>query len=41
MPTRKQIVFWDQVMVPLSKIIDPLIQYSVGKSILGVWQKKP
>ncbi len=40
MPTRKQIKFWDQVMVPLSKKIDPLLQYSVGKSILGVWQKK-
>lgn len=40
MPNRKQILLWDKVMIPLSKKIDPLIQYSVGKSILGIWQKK-
>ncbi|MCG6134179.1 MAG: class I SAM-dependent methyltransferase [Nostoc sp. LLA-1] len=40
MPTRKQILFWDKFMVPLSIKVDPLLQYSLGKSILGVWQKK-
>ena len=40
MPTRKQILLWDKAMVPLSKRIDPILQYSLGKSILGVWQKE-
>jgi hypothetical protein len=24
----------------LSKLLDPLLCYSVGKSILGIWQKR-
>ncbi|HCF30333.1 MAG TPA: methyltransferase type 12 [Cyanobacteria bacterium UBA11049] len=40
MPNKQQILLWDKVMVPISKIVDPLIQYSVGKSILGIWQKR-
>lgn len=40
MPNKQQILLWDKVMVPISKIVDPLIQYSMGKSILGIWQKR-
>lgn len=40
MPNKQQILLWDKVMVPISKIVDPLIQYSIGKSILGIWQKR-
>lgn len=40
MPSKQQILLWDKVMVPISKILDPLIQYSIGKSILGIWQKR-
>ena len=39
MPTKKQIMLWDKLMIPVSKIIDPLIRYLLGKSILGIWQK--
>ncbi|HEY9852986.1 MAG TPA: class I SAM-dependent methyltransferase [Leptolyngbyaceae cyanobacterium] len=39
MPTIKQIKLWDRKMVPLSQKIDPLIQYSIGKTIIGIWQK--
>ncbi|MEW5861567.1 MAG: class I SAM-dependent methyltransferase [Cyanobacteriota bacterium] len=39
MPNINQITIWDKFMVPLSRKIDPLIQYSLGKSILGVWRK--
>jgi SAM-dependent methyltransferase len=39
-PTKQQIRLWDKVMVPLSKSIDPILQYSLGKSILGIWQKQ-
>lgn len=39
MPTPKQIAFWDNYMVPLSRFVDPLLIYSVGKSVLGVWRR--
>lgn len=38
-PTQSQIAFWDSVMIPLSRVIDPLLQFRVGKTIIGVWQK--
>lgn len=40
MPSKRQIAIWDKMMIPVSRILDPLLQYSVGKSILGVWQKR-
>ncbi|MBN8968282.1 MAG: class I SAM-dependent methyltransferase [Rhizobiales bacterium] len=39
MPTASQIAIWDRLMVPTSRIIDPLLGYRLGKSILGIWQK--
>ncbi len=38
-PSRPQIRFWDRVLVRLSRVTDPLLGYSVGKSALGVWRK--
>ncbi len=38
-PSLKQILFWDRVLVPLSKIIDPLLFFSAGKSVIGIWEK--
>lgn len=38
-PTQSQIVFWDRAMVPISKLIDPAISYSAGKSILAIFEK--
>ncbi|MEA5597533.1 class I SAM-dependent methyltransferase [Rivularia sp. UHCC 0363] len=38
-PAKNQILLWDRAMIPLSQKIDPLINYSLGKSILGIWQK--
>lgn len=40
MPTPRQIRLWDRGLVPLSRLIDPLLRYSLGKSILGVWRKR-
>jgi SAM-dependent methyltransferase len=39
MPTPRQIWLWDRLMVPLSRRLDPLLAYRIGKSILGVWRK--
>jgi ubiquinone/menaquinone biosynthesis C-methylase UbiE len=38
-PSFGQIRLWDSVMVPLSRLLDPLTRYRAGKSLLGVWQK--
>ena len=39
MPNAQQIALWDKVMIPLSRIFDPLSGFSVGKSIIGIWQR--
>ena len=38
-PTKKQVAFWDRMLIPLSRITDPLFLYSFGKTILVAWQK--
>jgi ubiquinone/menaquinone biosynthesis C-methylase UbiE len=38
-PSVKQITFWDRVLVSLSRILDPVFGYSVGKSVLAVWRR--
>lgn len=38
-PTYAQIIFWDKIVVPLSKIVDFVLAYHFGKSILGIWRK--
>jgi ubiquinone/menaquinone biosynthesis C-methylase UbiE len=37
-PTRAQVLFWDRRMVPVSRVMDALLNYRVGKSILAVWR---
>jgi SAM-dependent methyltransferase len=39
MPTARQIAVWDRLMVPLSRVVDPVLGYSVGKSVLGAWRR--
>ena len=39
MPTVAQIAFWNRVMVPCSTVMDVLTGYSLGKSVLGIWEK--
>lgn len=38
-PTEKQILFWDRCLVRASRLTDWFLRYTVGKSVLGVWQK--
>jgi SAM-dependent methyltransferase len=40
MPTPRQLWVWDKLMVPVSRLLDPLLFHNLGKSILGIWQKK-
>jgi 2-polyprenyl-3-methyl-5-hydroxy-6-metoxy-1,4-benzoquinol methylase len=39
MPTKAQILTWDRLMVPVSRLIDPVLMYRFGKSVLGIWHK--
>ncbi|HEY7334898.1 MAG TPA: class I SAM-dependent methyltransferase [Bryobacteraceae bacterium] len=39
MPTRAQIQTWDRAIVPVSRLLDPLLGYSAGKSVLGIWKR--
>src|ERR1017187_6152662 len=40
MPTKAQLRFWDHWIVPLSRVLDKLLLYSVGKTIIAVWSKR-
>lgn len=39
LPTKEQLRFWDSCLVPISRRLDALLRYRMGKSILGVWRK--
>lgn len=39
-PTARQILIWDRFLVPLSRMMDPLLVGRVGKSVLAVWRSK-
>jgi SAM-dependent methyltransferase len=39
MPSSRQIFFWDRVMVPVSRWVDPFLRNKFGKSLLAVWRK--
>lgn len=38
-PTLGQLKLWDRMMVPMSRIIDLIIRFSMGKSILSIYKK--
>lgn len=38
-PKKSQIVFWDKVIIPISRIIDFFTCYKFGKSILAIYTK--
>ena len=36
-PGPGQIAFWDKVLARCSRLVDPLVGYSLGKSVLYIW----
>jgi SAM-dependent methyltransferase len=40
-PTPSQIAFWDSVLVRASTVADPLLGYTLGKSVLAIWRAAP
>lgn len=39
LPTAGQISFWDRFVVPVSRVLDPLLGHTAGKSVLAIWIK--
>lgn len=39
MPNARQIRMWDDVMVPCSRLLDPLMGRRLGKSVVCVWRR--
>jgi SAM-dependent methyltransferase len=37
MPSAAQIAVWDRCLVPLSRLLDPVLGYRVGKTVIAVW----
>jgi hypothetical protein len=40
-PTAGDIARWDQLMVPVSRWLDPWLGFRIGKSVLGIWRAEP
>ena len=38
-PSKNQVAFWDGVLVPLSRLIDLITRFRVGKTIVNVWSR--
>jgi len=39
-PGRRQIHFWDRIVVPASRILDGFLGHSMGRSIIGVYRRR-
>jgi SAM-dependent methyltransferase len=39
MPTVRNVLFWDRVCVPVSRLVDRWMGHRVGKTVLGVWRR--
>lgn len=39
MPRKGQIEFWDNWIIPASRLIDRFLLYSFGKTVIGIWRK--
>lgn len=38
-PKPAQILVWDRLFVPMARILDPILGYRVGRSLLAVWRR--
>lgn len=39
LPNQAQISFWNNTIIPASKVLDKTTNYTIGKSVLGIWHK--
>ena len=38
-PTPGQIRFWDRYMIPVSRVLDPVLGYRLGRTMCAVWRR--
>lgn len=38
-PTPMTIRTWDTAIVPLSRVVDPILGFRIGRSIIGIWSR--
>ena len=38
LPTARQLAFWDCLAIPVSRRVDPISGYKLGRALLGVWR---
>jgi len=38
-PTDRQIKTWDNYIVPVSRVLDAVIRYTIGRTIVGIWTR--
>jgi hypothetical protein len=39
LPSRSQILFWDRTLIPISQVVDQLIGFRAGRSVVAIWRK--
>jgi SAM-dependent methyltransferase len=39
LPSKRQLRFWDRMVIPFSKVIDWLLRYKIGRSILAIYRQ--
>lgn len=39
LPTLRQVLVWDRLMIPVSRLLDPLTGRKFGRSVVMVWRK--
>ena len=39
LPTQKQIIIWDKTIIPVSRLLDRLLLFKAGRSIVAIWKK--
>ena len=40
MPSPQQIKIWDKLMVPISKVLDPVTGHNIGKTIVAIFENR-
>jgi SAM-dependent methyltransferase len=40
MPTKRQVLTWDRLIVPVSRVLDPVFAKLAGRSVVVVWQRR-
>jgi Methyltransferase domain len=38
-PKLGQILLWDRAMVPVSRMVDPVLGYNLGKTVVAIWRR--